>query len=101
MVVARPPKVNPPSGRAPGQLLLAIPRSESRRRHNSGRNRVMGLLPMVFRARTKYRWKGPRGEAPPDQAARWRGLPAGRARMAPGHGVAPLRPSLGLLESCI
>ena len=58
MVMEKPPEVNPPSGRVPGQLLLVIPRSESLRRQDSGRNRVTGLLPRVFRARGKYRLKG-------------------------------------------
>ena len=37
--------------------------------------------------------------APLTQAARWRGHPLGRAREAPGQGVAFLRLSFGLLES--
>ena len=41
------------------------------------------------------------GEAPPDQAARWRGLPPGRASQAPGQGVGPLWPPFGILESSI
>ena len=58
MVMDRPLEVNPPSGRVPGQLLLANPTSESLRRWNSGQNRVTGLLTRVFVARTKYRPKG-------------------------------------------
>ena len=78
--------VNPPSGRVPGQLLLAIPRSESLRRRKSGRNRVTGLLSRVFRGRRIYRRKGTlRGGPPgpggqrarstswPRQAAAWLG----------------------------
>src|SRR3954469_11682078 len=80
MVMERPPEVNPPSGRVSGQLLLAIPRSESRRRQNSGRNRVTGLLSRVFGARGKYRPKGS-----------LRGVPPVRATRAPGWGVSPLR----------
>src|SRR4051812_19863297 len=74
MVMEGPPEVNPPSGKVLGQLLLAIPRSESRWR-NSGQNHVTGLLSRVFGARGKYRPKGdPRG-APLAQAARWRDHP--------------------------
>src|SRR4051812_47781507 len=64
MVMERPPEVNPPSDRVPRQLLLAILRSESRRRRNSGRNRVTGLLLRVFGARGKYRPKGSLRGAP-------------------------------------
>ena len=64
MVMERPPKVNPPSDRVPGQLLLAIPRSKSLQRRNSGRNRVTGLLTRVFGVRTKYRRKGTLRGAP-------------------------------------
>jgi len=39
--------------------------------------------------------------APLAQAARWRGHPPGRAREAPGQGVAPLGAPFGLLESSI
>ena len=35
MVMERPPEVNPLSRRVPGQLLLAIPKSKSRRRRNT------------------------------------------------------------------
>ena len=58
MVVEWSPEVNPPSGRVPGQLLPAIPRLESRRRRNSGRNRVTGPSSRVSGARGKYRTKG-------------------------------------------
>src|SRR4051812_4975845 len=95
MVIERPPEVNPPSGRVPGRLLLAIPRSESRRWRNSGRNRITGLLPRVFRARGKYRSnEGLRG-APLAQAARWRSHPL----VVPGSCLAGGGPPRGLLRA--
>src|SRR4051812_34924529 len=54
MVLKRPLEVNPPSGRVSGQVLLAIRRSESRRRRNSGRNRVAGHSSRVSVPRAKY-----------------------------------------------
>ena len=101
MVMERPPKVNPPSGRVPGQVLLAIPRSESLWRRNSGRNRVTGLSSRVSVSGAKYMPKGGlRGgtPGPSDQRARPR---PGRARQPPGLGVAPLGASFGLLESSV
>ena len=99
MVMERPPEVNPPSGRVPGQVLQAIPRSESRWRKNRGSFRMMGFSLEVFGTRAKYRPKGDLGGGPLAQEARWHGHPPGRARQAPGRGAAPLRPSFGLLES--
>src|SRR4051812_34557683 len=69
IVMERPPEVKPPSGGVPGQVLLAIPRSESRRRWNNGRNRVTDLSSRFFGARGKYRPKGGLRGAPLDQAA--------------------------------
>ena len=94
MVMERPPEVNPPSGRVPGQVLLAIPRSKSLRRRNSGRNHVTGGSSRVFGVRGKYRPKGGLRGAPLVQATRGRGHP-------PGLGVAPLEASFGLPESSV
>src|SRR4051794_20351254 len=58
MVVEKLPEINPLSGRVPGQGLLMTPISESRRRRNSGENRVTEGLPRVFTPRAKYRRKG-------------------------------------------
>src|SRR4051812_30993715 len=73
MLTERPPEVNPPSGRVPGQLLLAIPRSESIRRRHSGQNRVTGGSSRVCVSGDTYRPKG----------------------------VSPLEASFGLLESSV
>ena len=99
MVMERPPEVNPPSGRVPGQVLQAIPRSESRRRWNSRDFRVTGFSSRVFGTRAKYMPKGSLKGAPLAQAARGRSHPLGRAEEAPGQGVAPLGAPFGLLES--
>src|SRR4051812_34382603 len=58
MVLEQLPEINPPSGRVPGQGLLAIPISGPRRRRNSGENRITGVLSSVFTLRVKYRRKG-------------------------------------------
>ena len=93
MVVERPPKVNPPSGRVPGQVLQAIPRSESRRRWNSRYFRGTETSLRVFET-------GASEVATLAQAARGRG-PPGRAVGLPGWGVGPLCLSFGLLESSV
>ena len=49
MVVEKSPKVNPPSGRVPGQGLLVILISGLWRRRNNGENRVTVVLPRIFR----------------------------------------------------
>ena len=70
MVVERPPEVNPPSGRVPGQVLHAIPRSESWRQRNNGSFCVTGLSFGVSRTRAKYSPKGDLGGGPGSQVAR-------------------------------
>ena len=84
MVMERPPEVNSPSGRVPGQLLLAIPRSESRRRRNSGRNRVTGNSSRVSVSGAKYMPKEDLRGAP------WPRRPEGAATplAAPGRRLA-------------
>jgi len=64
MVVEKLPEIDPPSGRVPGQGLLAIPISGSRRRWNTGENQDMECLPRVFRTGCKYRPKGGTGGGP-------------------------------------
>src|SRR3954462_9882851 len=65
MVMERPLEVNPPSGRAPGQLLPVIPRSESRRRQNNGQNHVTVGSSRVTVSGAKYMPKeGLRGGPP-------------------------------------
>ena len=101
MVMARPPEVNPPSGRVSGQVLLANPRLESRRRRNSGQNRVTGNSSRVSVSGAKYMPKedlrgGPHG--PGGQRVQ---PPPGRASKAPGQGVAPLGPPFWLQGSSV
>jgi hypothetical protein len=65
MVVKKLPEIDPPSGRVPGQGLLVIPISGSRRRWNNGEIRDTESLPRVFVSRSKYRpKKGTRGSHP-------------------------------------
>src|SRR4051812_18032420 len=80
MVVEKLPEINPPSDRVPGQGLLTIQISGSRRRRNNGENRVTEGLGGDFALRAKYRRKGGTSGAPPDQATSWRGPTLGRAR---------------------
>src|SRR4051812_5886262 len=89
MVLDKLPKINPPSGRVPGQVLLAIRISGSRWRRKNGENLVMEDLSRVFGMRGKYRRKGVPG-GPPDQAVRWCDPTPGRARHPPGEGDTPL-----------
>ena len=64
MVVEKLPEINPPSGRVPGQGLLAIPISGSRWRRNSVEIRDTGFLPRVSGTGCKYRPKGGTGDGP-------------------------------------
>src|SRR4051812_3738788 len=58
MVVEKLPKVNPPSGRVPGRVLLVLLILEVRRRRNRGENRNVGLPLRVSGTGCKYRPKG-------------------------------------------
>src|SRR4051812_32427880 len=89
MVMERPPKVNPPSGRVPRQVLPAIPISESRRRWISGRNRVTGNSSRVSGARAKYMPKESLRGGPGGQVVR---QPPGHAVEVPGWGWPPRGP---------
>src|SRR4051812_38654583 len=88
------PEVNPPSGRVPGQRLLAAPILKQRQRRNREEIRKKGSLPRVSATGAKYRRKGaargpPGGQAPPGH----RPTP-GRATRAPGGpGGSPMAPS--------
>src|SRR4051794_26926814 len=65
MVVEKLPEVNPPSGRVPGRVILALLFLQARRRRNRGENRDAGKLPRVFGTGCKYRPKeGTRGGGP-------------------------------------
>src|SRR3954469_4244363 len=62
MVVEKLPEVNPPSGRVPGQGLLAAPILEARGRRNRVEITKKGYVLGAFRTRGIYRRRG---------AARW------------------------------
>ena len=99
MVMEGPPDINPSSDRVPGQVLPAIPRSESRRWRNSGRNHVTGNSSRVFVSGAKYMPKEDLRGGPLVQAARGRGHPPDCASRAPRQGVAPLGAPFVLMES--
>src|SRR4051812_11284192 len=90
MVVEKLPEVNPPSGRVPGQGLLAAPILESQRRRNRGEIAKKGSVLEGFGGRGKYRPKGGQGVVP--------GVQGGRATRAPAPLVAPLWSSFGTIE---
>src|SRR3954464_3809153 len=89
------PEVVPPSGRVPGQLLLAAPilkRQRRRYREEFGNKRsILG----VSSKGAKYRPRGHRGGPPGTQEGRWRALPPGRSTRAPGPLVVALWPHFG------
>src|SRR3954469_9070319 len=58
MAMEKLPEENPPSGRVPGQRLLAAPILKRRRRRNREGIRKKGSLPRVSVTGTKYRRKG-------------------------------------------
>src|SRR3954468_13565320 len=61
MVVEKLPEVNPPSGRVPGQGLLAAPILESRWRRNREEFVKKGSVLETLGKRCKYRTNGARG----------------------------------------
>src|SRR4051812_12891880 len=61
MVVEKLPEVNPPSGRVPGQGLLAASILESRRRRNREEITKKGSVLEGFGKRCKYKPKGGQG----------------------------------------
>src|SRR3954465_657743 len=87
MVVEKLSEVNPPSGRVPGQGLLAAPILESRRQRNREGFVRKGSILGGFVKGCKYRTKEGQGVAPVVQAAIC--PPCGRATRAPGALVAP------------
>src|SRR4051812_7070589 len=99
MAMEKLPEVDPPSGRVPGQGLLAAPilkRQRRRKREGFWKN---GFAPRVFRARGKYRPKGGQEVDQGVQAHPRRSPTLGRATRAPGPLVAPLRSPFGDLGS--
>src|SRR3954464_301479 len=82
MVVEKPSKINPPSGRVPGQVRRALPILESPRRQNRGEYREKKCLPRVSVTGVNIGRRGAPGCGPTSQAASWRGqegpAPTGR-----------------------
>src|SRR4051812_10296352 len=89
MVVEKLSEINPPSGRVPGQVLLALPILKSRRRRSRVEYHEKGFLPRVSMTGSKYRPKGAPEVVPTSQSASWRGQEGDRAHRAPGRGVPP------------
>src|SRR3954462_14585504 len=85
------PEVNPPSGRVPGQRLLAAPILKWRRRRKREWIRKKGSLPRFFPSGGKYRQKGQSGGASGAYAPLGRGPTPGRATKAPVNLVGPLK----------
>src|ERR1043165_4934487 len=77
------PEVVPPSGRVPGQLLLAAPILKRRRRRYREDMGKETLILGVSSTRDKYRRRGHRGGPPGIQKGPWRASPPGRATRAP------------------
>src|SRR3954465_2377782 len=80
MVVEKLPEVNPPSGRVPGQGLLATPILEARRRRNRGEIAKKGSVLEGFGRRGKYRRRGAARGGPGSP-----GGPSVRPRVGPRH----------------
>ena len=95
MAMEKLPEVNPPSGRVPGQGLLAAPILKWRWRWDIEGIEKKGSTPRVFGARCKYRPKGGQGVDQEVQVPPWCGPTLGRAAKAPGPLVAPLGSFLG------
>src|ERR1043165_741810 len=76
------PKVIPPSGRVPGQRLLADPILKRRRQRYREEIRKNTLILGVSSARSIYRRRGQPGGPPGSQAPPWHGQPLGRATRA-------------------
>ena len=89
------PEVVRPSGRVPGQLLLAAPILKRRRRRYKEEIKKNTSILGFCSAREIYRQRGHPGGPPGIQEGPWRALPLGRATRAPGALVGPLLPSFG------
>src|SRR3954466_10400095 len=90
MAMEKLSEVDPPSGRVPGQGLLAAPILKRRRRRNREEIAKKGSAPRVFGGRGKYGPRGGRGGVDQEARAPPRRAPLGRATRAPGPLVAPL-----------
>src|SRR4051812_25525035 len=80
MAMVKLPEVNPPSGRVPGQRLLAASILKRWPRRNRERIRKKGSLPEGFRTGGKDRRKG-EARGPPGSP----GAPWARPRVGPRH----------------
>src|SRR4051812_45538499 len=92
------PEVVPPSGRVPGQLLLAAPILKRRRRRYREEMGKRASILGVSSARAKLGEGGHRG-APGIQKGPWRASPPGRATRAHGPLVVALWPHFGFSGS--
>src|ERR1041384_3115224 len=99
MVVEKLPEINPPSGRLPGQVCLAILILESRRQRNSDENHVTEGLLRFSEQDLNIGLRRATWEVPPQQAGPWRGLPPGPCQVAAWDRGTPLRLPFVLLES--
>src|SRR3954468_19370449 len=89
------PEVVPPSGRVPGQRLLAAPILKRwRRRYREEIGKKTSILG-ISSAGVIYRRRGAARGPPGSQAPPWRGQPLGRATRAPGSLVVALWPHPG------
>src|SRR4051812_39484211 len=78
------PEVNPPSGRVPGQRLLAAPILKRQRRRNREEIGKRGSMPRVSSSGGKYRRKGQPGGPPGSQTPLGRDPTPGRTTRALG-----------------
>ena len=99
MAMEKLPEVNPPSGRVPGQRLLAAPILKRQRRWNREGIGKKGSLFEGFWTRAKYRRKGLPGGPPGVQAPPGCGPTLGRATRAPGPWWIPSGPHLMFSEA--
>ena len=89
------PEVVPPSGRVPGQLLLAAPiLKRRRRRYREEMGKGTSILG-VSSARAIYRQRGAAKGSTREPGAPWRGQPLGRSTGALGSLVVALWPHPG------
>src|SRR4051812_1479395 len=102
VAMVAPPEVVPPTGRVPGQLLLAAPILKRRRRRytedNGNSRSILGVSSAGAKYRPKGAPRGPRGS----QEGRWRdqGGPRQVPSLGPG-GSTPFLPWLfGKLSGC-
>ena len=89
------PEVIPPSGRVPGQHLLAAPILKRWRQWYKEEIGKKTSILGVSSARAIYWRRGAARESTREPGAPWSALPQGRATRAPGALVGPLLPSFG------